>query len=85
MRLACNRATFPYGRISPTIFNSCDRVISLIKVQLETRAFSEAEIMKLITLIQAGALVLLAVYGAYAAQTQAPAPCTQEQTTNCDL
>jgi hypothetical protein len=62
-----------------------DRVFLSTKVHIETRSFSEAEKMKLITLIQAGALVLLAVYGAYAAQIQQPAPCTQAQTTNCDL
>lgn len=40
--------------------------------------------MKALTLIQAGALLLLAVIGAYAS-TDAPAACTTEQTEVCDI
>ncbi len=40
--------------------------------------------MKLMTLIQAGALVLLAMYGAYAS-AQASSPCTAASQSACDL
>ena len=43
--------------------------------------------MKLITLIQAGALLLLAVFGAYASTHSGAAPCgeTADTETACEL
>ncbi|MGR3369765.1 MAG: hypothetical protein ACU0CC_20895 [Sagittula sp.] len=42
--------------------------------------------MKVITLLQAGALLLLAVIGAYAGTQDSKAPCdTRQETTVCDL
>ncbi|MBR9840669.1 hypothetical protein [Salipiger thiooxidans] len=45
--------------------------------------------MKLITIIQAAALAVLAISGAFAAQSQTstpPAPvCTQQSSDTCDL
>lgn len=41
--------------------------------------------MKLITLIQAGALVLLAVIGAYASTNQPAPPCDAIHAQGCEL